>query len=127
MESPKLGLKYERIGLKAFYLRFAKEAEVKLVVSRERLSEKLRQARVDAGLSQQEVAAALGYGGPQFVSNWERGLCSPPLEALFQIARICRVDDDEFLEFVTEEVKRHLHEMQKSSRKSMRGKTKRKA
>jgi transcriptional regulator with XRE-family HTH domain len=42
----------------------------------------LKQKRLKAGLSQSEVAELLGYSSPQFVSNFERGLCAPPLPAL---------------------------------------------
>ena len=38
-----------------------------------------RDMRKKAGLSQLEVSKRLGYGSAQFVSNWERGLASPPI------------------------------------------------
>lgn len=39
----------------------------------------LKSRRIERGLTQAELAKALGYSSPQFVSNWERGLCLPPL------------------------------------------------
>ena len=39
------------------------------------LNEYLRQKRLDSGLSQLDVAQALGYASPQFVSNWEARTC----------------------------------------------------
>lgn len=37
-----------------------------------------RAARKKSGLTQTELAKEIGFGSPQFVSNWERGLCSVP-------------------------------------------------
>ena len=42
----------------------------------------LKKARSKMGLSQRDVADKLGYTSPQFISNVERGLCSPPLKKL---------------------------------------------
>lgn len=36
----------------------------------------LKEKRLASGLSQLEIAKTLGYSSGQFVSNWERGLCS---------------------------------------------------
>lgn len=50
-------------------------------------SEILKQAREKSGLSQSELAKKLGYTSAQFVSNWERGVCTiPPKKA----ALFCR-------------------------------------
>lgn len=35
--------------------------------------------RYEAGLSQGDVATALGFTSPQFISNWERGVSKIPL------------------------------------------------
>ena len=48
----------------------------------------LRKLREKQKLSQGEVATAMGYKSPQFISNWERGLSSPPLKALVKLADI---------------------------------------
>jgi transcriptional regulator with XRE-family HTH domain len=42
----------------------------------------LREYREKSCLSQGFVAKSLGYSSPQFVSNFERGLCSPPFNKL---------------------------------------------
>jgi transcriptional regulator with XRE-family HTH domain len=52
------------------------------------LSEFIQKARIEAGCSQFEVARKLGYGSPQFISNWERGVSSPPCRALPVLAEI---------------------------------------
>lgn len=41
-----------------------------------RESEFIKRARADAVLTQSEVAKALGYSSPQYISNIERGLCN---------------------------------------------------
>lgn len=50
--------------------------------------------RLKAELSQREVSEKLGYSTPQFVSNWERGVSFPPLEALSELARLYNVDKE---------------------------------
>jgi transcriptional regulator with XRE-family HTH domain len=40
------------------------------------------EARIKSGLSQVEVAKAVGYRNGQFVSNVERGICSIPTKNL---------------------------------------------
>jgi transcriptional regulator with XRE-family HTH domain len=52
----------------------------------------LRKARIKSGLTQVELAAALGYSSPQFVSNWERGFCKPPAAQLKQLTKILRLN-----------------------------------
>jgi transcriptional regulator with XRE-family HTH domain len=48
----------------------------------------LKKSRVQAGLSQDDVAKKLGYGSYQFISNWERGISSPPCKILKKIQAI---------------------------------------
>jgi transcriptional regulator with XRE-family HTH domain len=55
----------------------------------------LKEKREQAGLSQKQVADKLGYTTPQFVSNWERGVSSPPLKTLKKIGEMYHVSADE--------------------------------
>lgn len=50
------------------------------------LNQFLRQARVDAGLTQLELSRSLGFVSPQYVSNYERGLCRPGLKSFKALA-----------------------------------------
>jgi transcriptional regulator with XRE-family HTH domain len=59
------------------------------------LCEKRRQA----GLSQCQVGKDLRIH-PQFVSNWERGLCFPPFRTLKKIARVLQIPINDFYEFL---------------------------
>ncbi len=54
------------------------------------LGERIKQARDDAGLSQAELASAIGLSHPQSVSNYERGLTEVPPRRLRQIAEATR-------------------------------------
>ena len=40
------------------------------------LGDYLQSKRMKVGLSQGDVATKLGYSSPQFISNFERGLCA---------------------------------------------------
>lgn len=57
----------------------------------------LREKRREAGLSQQNVANALGYSSPQFISNLERGTCPVPLNRIRQFIDLYKIDQDEFV------------------------------
>ncbi|MEO0337510.1 MAG: helix-turn-helix transcriptional regulator [Pseudomonadota bacterium] len=48
----------------------------------------LKQARLRKGLRQKDVANLLGYESPQFISNWERGVSTPPLKLLSCLSHI---------------------------------------
>ena len=63
----------------------------------------LRDQRVFAGLTQSDVASKLGYSSPQFISNFERGLCSPPLKQLRQLVKLYRMDGRKLVNLILEE------------------------
>lgn len=65
------------------------------------LAQYLKRKRGEARISQIEVAKQLGYTTPQFISNWERGVSSPPLEKLGEIARIYKIPRRELVEKVS--------------------------
>jgi len=51
----------------------------------------LKKLRLKAGLSQGDVARELNYKSPQFVSNWERGLSTPAVSSLQNLADLYSV------------------------------------
>ncbi len=59
------------------------------------LAELLKQKRIKAGLSQRDVSNALGYSTPQFISNWERGVSTPPMDAMPKLAELYHADMDD--------------------------------
>jgi transcriptional regulator with XRE-family HTH domain len=62
----------------------------------------LRTARTERGFSQADLASALGYESAQYVSDWERGVSSPPMKKLAKIAEILEVDMDRFFDHLLE-------------------------
>jgi transcriptional regulator with XRE-family HTH domain len=72
------------------------------------LNEYLRQKRLDSGLSQLDVARVLGYSSPQFVSNWERGLVSPPLETIATLIDLYKIPAQEVVDRILDETREYL-------------------
>lgn len=72
------------------------------------MNEYLRQKRLESGLSQLDVARELGYSSPQFVSNWERGLVSPPLETISVLIDLYKISPSEVIDRILEETRVHL-------------------
>lgn len=66
------------------------------------LSEFLKEKRTQASLSQKDVADKLGYSSAQFISNWERGLSSPPMHTLKKLAEMYNVNIDEMFDVILE-------------------------
>mgnify|MGYP001436827089 CR=1 FL=1 len=52
----------------------------------------LRKARVEKGLTQEDLAKLLGYKGRQSVANWENGYIQPPLRVAIRISEILGKD-----------------------------------
>lgn len=72
------------------------------------LGEYLRGKRVSAGFTQAEIATKLGYSSPQFISNFERGLCSPPLKNLKSLVKLYKIDANELIRLIMDEQKQVL-------------------
>lgn len=74
----------------------------------ENLGQYLRDKRINAGLTQAEIASKLGYSSPQFISNFERGLCSPPLKNLKALVKLYKIDANELIRLIIDEQKQVL-------------------
>ena len=68
------------------------------------LGKTLKQLRTNAGLSQREVAKALGYKTPQLISNNERDISHPPINSIRKLAKLYNVDADSLFGLVRDEV-----------------------
>lgn len=62
------------------------------------MGHELKKLRIKSGLKQKEVAEQLGYTSPQFISNWERGISSPPVKTLKQLASIYKTNPDKLFQ-----------------------------
>jgi transcriptional regulator with XRE-family HTH domain len=74
----------------------------------------LREKRVEAGLSQLQVAEKLGYTTCQFISNFERGKSMPAAESLKELAKLYKLNQDEFLKsFVDSQLEKYKSKLLK--------------
>lgn len=68
------------------------------------LGKVLKQMRETAGLSQREVAIELGYGTPQFLSNWERDISHPPINSIRKLAKLYGVDAELLFGLISDDI-----------------------
>ncbi len=68
----------------------------------------LKAKRQQAGLSQHEVSAKLGYTGPQFISNLERGISQLPIYKIPVIAKLYSLPVQDLVDEVISEHTRVL-------------------
>ena len=73
----------------------------------------LKKKRQESGLTQHDVSHRLGYATAQFVSNWERGLSSPPVSVLRRLGDIYRVSPEELFNIY---LKQQLQRVEKELR-----------
>ena len=92
------------------------------------LNDYLKQKRIDSGMSQLDVARVLGYSSPQFVSNWERGLVSPPLETIAVLIDLYKIPTSDVVERILEETRDYLqsHLSTRKNKKKSKAASKRK-
>lgn len=64
------------------------------------LSNFLLKAREDKGLTQKQLADKLGIASAQLISNWERGLCAPPLKKLNSLSNALGIQFDPTFDLV---------------------------
>lgn len=82
------------------------------------LADFLREKRTESGLSQMGVAKTLGYTSAQFVSNWERGLSSPPISTLRKLCEIYHIPPDVLFDIT---LKTMINQVTKELRKKFYG------
>jgi transcriptional regulator with XRE-family HTH domain len=76
-----------------------------------------QEKRSDKGLSQKDVADILGYSSAQFVSNWERGISAPPLEALPTLVKLYQIPTKEIVTLMLKEQEKVLLKVLSKSKK----------
>lgn len=65
-----------------------------------RLAKFLKTSRVNSGLSQMDVGNHLGYSTAQFISNWERGVSTPPIETIGTLAQLYKISAEELFDIL---------------------------
>ncbi len=78
--------------------------------NKQKLSTYLQKARLNAELSQKQVADELGYTSAQFISNMERGVCSPPLKTIRTLIDLYRLDPNELFVILLSEQERVIRD-----------------
>jgi transcriptional regulator with XRE-family HTH domain len=73
-----------------------------------RIGRFFRQARIERGFSQEFVSKALGYDSPQMVSNWERGICSPPVSRLYDLVQLYGISRSKVIDIILQETRESL-------------------
>jgi transcriptional regulator with XRE-family HTH domain len=81
------------------------------------VGEFFRVKREAAGFSQRYLSEKLGYSSPQMISNWERGLCAPPIDAIVQMVALFKLSKGAVIDLLLSENRRYL-ERQLSVRSS---------
>jgi transcriptional regulator with XRE-family HTH domain len=79
----------------------------------------LKNAREKRNVTQSELAKKLGYTTSQFISNWERGLCDPPMDAIPEISQFLGLSKRDVVTAILEQTKLNI-ESQFSRTKSFR-------
>jgi transcriptional regulator with XRE-family HTH domain len=68
----------------------------------EKLGSYLAEQRKKAGLTQREVSLHLGYSSAQFISNFERGISSPPNKRLKSLVKLIDLKEDKLIKLSLE-------------------------
>lgn len=76
----------------------------------------LKEKRVQAQLSQADVAKELGYSSPQFISNWERGLVLPPLQTMSTLVKLYKLNREDVIERLVAHSRHEIESHLKSKR-----------
>jgi transcriptional regulator with XRE-family HTH domain len=79
-----------------------------MAVKQKSLAQFLKQTREKADLSQRQVADELGYQSAQFISNWERGVSSPPLKTLKKLGDLYKVHAENLYQIMLQDTLRRV-------------------
>lgn len=74
----------------------------------------LRNARIDAGLTQRNVSTKMGWSSPQYVSNWERNISPAPFKDLKKLSKalgLNAIDKRQLIEVMTREYQMEIIEI----------------
>lgn len=78
-----------------------------------RIGRIFKKKREKLGLTQKDVATHLGWNTAQQVSNYERGICLPPSDAIKGIADLLKIDSKSIWDCLESDLKEKFLERMK--------------
>ena len=76
--------------------------------SKEKICKFLKKKRLDVNISQKELSQKLGYESPQIISNYERGVCLPPISSFKPLLKTLGIEQGEFIQLYLNEFERSI-------------------
>lgn len=73
----------------------------------------LKEKRELADLSQGDVMEIIGYKSPQLISDWERGICGPPIGILKKLTKAYEVSEKDLIDKILSAEKFELESLLK--------------
>ena len=97
------------------------DLQYEIALRKRLLGQPLRDLRIKNDLTQNYVAETLGYTSAQFVSNWERGQSSPPVNVIGTLAKLYKVAPAELIRIFFRFQEECLKHQQKTLLKRVKG------
>lgn len=72
------------------------------------LSAFLREKRIEGNITQLQASRALGHSSPQYISNFERGLCEPSLETAMKLCELYGIPRRQLYEIMVDMYQQEL-------------------
>ena len=79
------------------------------------LGKHFKKHRESNSITQSQVASSLGYDSPQFVSNFERGICVLPFKDIHTVIKSYKISKEETLRLYLEATEISLNDYLSSS------------
>jgi hypothetical protein len=84
------------------------------------LAKVFKKGRMKANKTQGEVSHVLGYSSPQFLSNFERGLCTMPLDKMKKMIEIYGLDGEDVVRLILDIQNKYIRSELISAKKRAR-------
>lgn len=82
---------------------------IKFMPHYKQLGKFLKRKRTQFDFSQSELAEEIQIH-PQFVSNWERGVCAPPHHSIKSLIKILKINKGELIDIMMIDCRRNIEE-----------------
>lgn len=74
-----------------------------------RVGQYLKSQRIECGLTQRELANHFQLSSAQYVSNWERGTCPPPVAYLPKLCELLKINQKQMVQLILDQTKVELN------------------